>query len=384
MLYTIIGLWKVRLVSSLIATYLLSKGLTPYDVMLGASVLNITLCIVEVPLGIFLDKTGTKTCLILSNILYVAEVIMLLYIESALGVVLLYFIWALERSLTKKCDIAVIGNKLEYENWSREFSKIYGNLVSISSGVMILMGVVCGLFYNNFLNYIITAIVLLKAIAVALILMYYKENRGEQIKAKSFGGHFVSGIKTVKDNKITVMFILLATITLIRVIMVDVEIIQMNELGKSALILSIVTIVGEITKVLVGKLSHRVISWAGKSTILILVGILGIMALLSLPNRIYMVAVGYYIAHVFDALKSVVYANEINRNTTISNRGTVTSFLFLVEGILISVVMVIVGKLHGVCGTVSLFKMILMFISIVLVPVTVKYIRANQEKVRMS
>jgi len=129
---------------------------------------------------------------------------------------------------------------------------------------------------------------------------------------------------------------------------------------------------------------YGVISWAGKSTILILVGILGIMALLSLPNRIYMVAVGYYIAHVFDALKSVVYANEINRNTTISNRGTVTSFLFLVEGILISVVMVIVGKLHGVCGTVSLFKMILMFISIVLVPVTVKYIRANQEKVRMS
>lgn len=106
--------------------------------------------------------------------------------------------------------------------------------------------------------------------------------------------------------------------------------------------------------------------------------------MLSLPNMIYMVAVGYYIAHVFDALKSVVYANEINRNTTISNRGTVTSFLFLVEGILISVVMVIVGKLHGVCGTVSLFKMILIFIGIVLVPVTMKYIRVNQEKVRMS
>lgn len=60
------------------------------------------------------------------------------------------------------------------------------------------------------------------------------------------------------------------------------------------------------------------------------------------------------------------------------NKGTVISFILVIQSILTSVVMVIMGKLHSTYGVVSIFIAVAAFIGLVVAPLSIKYVNNKQ------
>ena len=76
MIYAILSLPKFKIITSLFTIYLINRGFSFYIIMLGMSIFHVTNCIMEIPLGLFIDKYGPKKSLILNNIIYIIKIVL--------------------------------------------------------------------------------------------------------------------------------------------------------------------------------------------------------------------------------------------------------------------------------------------------------------------
>lgn len=382
MLYFILGLPKFRLISPLFTLYLLNKGFSFYTITLGTSVFHITTCVMEVPLGIFIDKFGTRVSLILSNILYIIKVALFFTVSSTSGLLMMYLIRSLEKLLGKKCDAVVIGNKLESENRQEEFSKIYGNILSISSGSLAVSSVVSGFFYDHYLAYILLTTVILHIAAVILTILFYEEPVNKQVIAgdQGFVERFIKGYNHIKSNRIVSIFVFFAFITLVRIVIVDMKSILMKELEVSTWFVSMISIVGEVNQTITGKVAFRIIDKTKYYTVYMLVGMLSIFAILPIVNDSEFVVLMYCFTPIFNGMKNVFMANELNKMSTSDNRGVVASFLFVIEAVISAIIMVLVGRLHALRGITTVFTVVTIFIVVALVPLSRLYIKRMERQ----
>lgn len=382
MIYVILGLTKFKLISSLFTIFLLNKGFSFYMIALGTSIFHITGCIMEIPLGIFIDKFGTKVSLILNNVLYILKVILFFTTNCALGLFTMYFIRSINKSLSKKCDVVVIGNILEVEKKSDKFSNIYGNLVAINSGFLVLSSVICGFFFDNYLVYILLATVILHLISSVITIFFYKEPKHQQIinTEDKFINRFVDGFKFIKDNKLFKMFMLFSIITLVRIVIVDMKSVLMKELNTSTWFISLISIIGETNQAITGKVSHKIINKFKNYTLFILIGFLFVFSSIPIISDSSLIVLMYCFTPIFNGLKSVFSVSEMNKITSSNNKGTVLSFLYVIEAVLSAIVMAFIGKLQNSCGTVSVFICTAIFIIVVLIPLSINYIKNDKIK----
>lgn len=383
MIYIILGLTKFKLISPLFTIYLLNKGFSFSEIVLGGAVYHITACITEVPLGVFMDKAGTKVSFIVSNILYIVKIMLFFKVSSTLGLLAMYSVRAVGKSLIKKCDIVIVGNKLENEGKSERLSKVYGNIVSISSGMLVASSVICGLFYDGYLRYIVLATIVMHLVSTLLTILYYNEPLDKSVRSmgmnfKEYVDKLIEGYRHVRVNGLIGMFILLSVITLARIVIVDMKSVLMSELMISTWIVSAISIIGELNQVAMGKLSHKVITKMGNYTVYLPVSLIGVFSIIPIISSSKLIVLMYCFTPIFNGLKNIYEADELNKNTTMVNKGTVISFILVIQSILTSVVMVIMGKLHSTYGVVSIFIAVAAFIGLVVAPLSIKYVNNKQ------
>jgi len=336
----------------------------------------------EIPLGLFIDKYGPKKSLILNNIIYIIKIVLFFRATSFYGLFIMYFLRSINQSFTKKIDIVIISNQLEHKKESNKFSKVYGNLVSISSIFLILSSLICGFFFDNYLFYIILLTIILHLTSNLLLLFYKEPNiKKKTIKEQELKNRLVNSFNYIQTNKLFQMFILFAFVTLVRVIIIDMKSILMKELQISTWFISLISIIGELNQVIIGKTGPKIINKFNNYTLYILIGLLLSFALIPiLSNSIFIILI-YCITPILNGLKNIFVATEMNKVITFENKGTILSFLYVIEAILASFGMIIVGQIQKGYGTRSVFKIVALFISLVLIPLSINYIKKKNLKI---
>ncbi len=382
MIYAILSLPKFKIITSLFTIYLINRGFSFYIIMLGMSIFHVTNCIMEIPLGLFIDKYGPKKSLILNNIIYIIKIVLFFRATSFYGLFIMYFLRSINQSFTKKIDIVIISNQLEHKKESNKFSKVYGNLVSISSIFLILSSLICGFFFDNYLFYIILLTIILHLTSNLLLLFYKEPNiKKKTIKEQELKNRLVNSFNYIQTNKLFQMFILFAFVTLVRVIIIDMKSILMKELQISTWFISLISIIGELNQVIIGKTGPKIINKFNNYTLYILIGLLLSFALIPiLSNSIFIILI-YCITPILNGLKNIFVATEMNKVITFKNKGTILSFLYVIEAILASFGMIIVGQIQKGYGTRSVFKIVALFISLVLIPLSINYIKKKNLKI---
>lgn len=382
MIYAILSLPKFKIITSLFTIYLINRGFSFYIIMLGMSIFHVTNCIMEIPLGLFIDKYGPKKSLILNNIIYIIKIVLFFRATSFYGLFIMYFLRSINQSFTKKIDIVIISNQLEHKKESNKFSKVYGNLVSISSIFLILSSLICGFFFDNYLFYIILLTIILHLTSNLLLLFYKEPNiKKKTIKEQELKNRLVNSFNYIQTNKLFQMFILFAFVTLVRVIIIDMKSILMKELQISTWFISLISIIGELNQVIIGKTGPKIINKFNNYTLYILIGLLLSFALIPiLSNSIFIILI-YCITPILNGLKNIFVATEMNKVITFENKGTILSFLYVIEAILASFGMIIVGQIQKGYGTRSVFKIVALFISLVLIPLSINYIKKKNLKI---
>ena len=382
MIYAILSLPKFKIITSLFTIYLINKGFSFYIIMLGMSIFHVTNCIMEIPLGLFIDKFGPKKSLILNNIIYIIKILLFFKTSSFYGLFIMYFLRSINQSFTKKIDIVIISNQLENKKESNKFSKVYGNLVSISSIFLILSSLICGFFFDNYLFYIILLTIILHLISNLLLLFYKEPNiKKKPIKEQELKNRLVNSFNYIKTNKLFQMFFLFAFVTLVRVIIIDMKSILMKELQISTWFISLISIIGELNQVIIGKTGPKIINKFNNYTLYILIGLLLSFALIPILSNSKFIILIYCITPILNGLKNIFAATEMNKVITFENKGTILSFLYVIEAILASFGMIIVGQIQKGYGTTSVFKIVALFISFVLIPLSINYIKKNNLKI---
>lgn len=382
MIYAILSLPKFKIITSLFTIYLINRGFSFYIIMLGMSIFHVTNCIMEIPLGLFIDKFGPKKSLILNNIIYIIKIVLFFRATSFYGLFIMYFLRSINQSFTKKIDIVIISNQLENKKESNKFSKVYGNLVSISSIFLILSSLICGFFFDNYLFYIILLTIILHLTSNLLLLFYKEPNiKKKTIKEQELKNRLVNSFNYIQTNKLFQMFILFTFVTLVRVIIIDMKSILMKELQISTWFISLISIIGELNQVIIGKTGPKIINKFNNYTLYILIGLLLSFALIPiLSNSIFIILI-YCITPILNGLKNIFVATEMNKVITFENKGTILSFLYVIEAILASFGMIIVGQIQKGYGTRSVFKIVALFISLVLIPLSINYIKKKNLKI---
>lgn len=382
MIYAILSLPKFKIITSLFTIYLINRGFSFYIIMLGMSIFHVTNCIMEIPLGLFIDKYGPKKSLILNNIIYIIKIVLFFRASSFYGLFIMYFLRSINQSFTKKIDIVIISNQLENKKESNKFSKVYGNLVSISSIFLILSSLICGFFFDNYLFYIILLTIILHLTSNLLLLFYKEPNiKKKTIKEQELKNRLVNSFNYIQTNKLFQMFILFTFVTLVRVIIIDMKSILMKELQISTWFISLISIIGELNQVIIGKTGPKIINKFNNYTLYILIGLLLSFALIPiLSNSIFIILI-YCITPILNGLKNIFVATEMNKVITFENKGTILSFLYVIEAILASFGMIIVGQIQKGYGTRSVFKIVALFISLVLIPLSINYIKKKNLKI---
>ncbi len=382
MIYAILSLPKFKIITSLFTIYLINRGFSFYIIMLGMSIFHVTNCIMEIPLGLFIDKFGPKKSLILNNIIYIIKIVLFFRATSFYGLFIMYFLRSINQSFTKKIDIVIISNQLEHKKESNKFSKVYGNLVSISSIFLILSSLICGFFFDNYLFYIILLTIILHLTSNLLLLFYKEPNiKKKTIKEQELKNRLVNSFNYIQTNKLFQMFILFAFVTLVRVIIIDMKSILIKELQISTWFISLISIIGELNQVIIGKTGPKIINKFNNYTLYILIGLLLSFALIPiLSNSIFIILI-YCITPILNGLKNIFVATEMNKVITFKNKGTILSFLYVIEAILASFGMIIVGQIQKGYGTRSVFKIVALFISLVLIPLSINYIKKKNLKI---
>lgn len=382
MIYAILSLPKFKIITSLFTIYLINRGFSFYIIMLGMSIFHVTNCIMEIPLGLFIDKYGPKKSLILNNIIYIIKIVLFFKASSFYGLFIMYFLRSINQSFTKKIDIVIISNQLENKKESNKFSKVYGNLVSISSIFLILSSLICGFFFDNYLFYIILLTIILHLTSNLLLLFYKEPNiKKKTIKEQELKNRLVNSFNYIQTNKLFQMFILFAFVTLVRVIIIDMKSILMKELQISTWFISLISIIGELNQVIIGKTGPKIINKFNNYTLYILIGLLLSFALIPiLSNSIFIILI-YCITPILNGLKNIFVATEMNKVITFKNKGTILSFLYVIEAILASFGMIIVGQIQKGYGTRTVFKIVALFISLILIPLSINYIKKKNLKI---
>ena len=120
-----------------------------------------------------------------------------------------------------------------------------------------------------------------------MLLLFYKEPniKKKTIKEQELKNRLVNSFNYIQTNKLFQMFILFAFVTLVRVIIIDMKSILIKELQISTWFISLISIIGELNQVIIGKTGPKIINKFNNYTLYILIGLLLSFALIPILSN---------------------------------------------------------------------------------------------------
>lgn len=182
------------------------RGMTVFTVVLCEVIYAATIVVLEIPSGILADKVGRKWLLIISAVLSMLEFVVLIYANSFMDFAFVTFMAGISGACSSGAFNALLYDSLLISNKQSMFEKILGRINTfdfLAAVIAALSGSVLAKFYGFELNYKLSVVSMLVALAFTLSLKEPPKLKCETLDEESKEGflvYFRSAVAFYKSN----------------------------------------------------------------------------------------------------------------------------------------------------------------------------------------
>ncbi len=385
--YGFIALKNLSITQGIWMIYLISRGLSLFEVGLLEGIFHVTSFLMETPTGVVADLFGRKTSRVIGILFSLLASILIVTSGSFLGFAIGFMASALSYNFESGAGEAMIYDSLLLVNREAEYMRVAGNLEVIMQLAMVLSLVLGGAIGN--ISYKNTYFVNIAITLVALILvLFFKEptvdTQGVHKKPASLKeaiiGQYKDCFLIVKGNKklvyLITFFSIIGTFTTLSFYYLQVAW-QHNRFtpGQIGIFLAISAISGALGGMLAVKIDRKF----GERAVLLYSPLLVMVAV----PLFYFVKVAIIAFAVVSFIESILYVTTrdyINKLIPSEKRATLLSF----ESTIFSLFMITLFPIFGLVSDYIGLQKAFLILGGILVLINVKnifYWKANRETI---
>lgn len=342
-------LLNFKLTSLLWPTFLVIKGFSLVDVGICESVFHITSMLGEMPTGIISDLYGRRLSRLLGRMVEIVSIILLIFARQEWMIYLSFILQALSYNLESGTDSAYVYDLLLEYNEQDEFAKIQGKREVVIQVAMLLSttigGIIAGLSYQ--LTYGLSILIVILSI-FALLQMKEIKNKG-YIKNNilhDMKQQVVMSCELIKQDH-QIFYLILST-ALFSASLTTAYYYLTNywkELGVSISAISIFLSLENITGIIAGVITYKIMKRYSQKRLLLVLPIGIVISSIGLP--FYPLSIlSICVMAFFETILYIAITTFLNEKVESQMRATLLSLMSMG----FSIVMIIYFPLMGLIG----------------------------------
>lgn len=371
-------LMNVNFMQALWMTYLAFKGLSLWEIGLAESMFHVVSLIMEVPTGVIADLYGRKISRLLGTFMRIIYLLILFYVDSLPMALLAFTFTALSYNLESGSDTALIYDGMIADGMKDEFTQVQGKREVILQFASIIGVFTGGLLADISYAHAISLTLLVTSIALVVGLFFIESPYQKSEHRPSLKEHFKSMWLAIKGQNELLSLMALAGFFLSAMVSLHFYIgIYLKDEGMTLSQVSLYLLISPLGGMVTGLLLKYIDQYSDKilriSPLLVSIFLgLVLIPVLRIPSLF-----------VLGALNTLVFVftNErINEKIESAQRASLLS----VNGMVYSVVMVVIFPLIGYIGDLTQLRIALMVLSFFTGLMALVFMRWGQHHLRKS
>lgn len=350
-------LMNVNFMQALWMTYLAFKGLSLWEIGLAESMFHVVSLIMEVPTGVIADLYGRKISRLLGTFMRIIYLLILFYVDSLPMALLAFTFTALSYNLESGSDTALIYDGMIADGMKDEFTQVQGKREVILQFASIIGVFTGGLLADISYAHAISLTLLVTSLALVVGLFFIESPYQKSEHRPSLKEHFKSMWLAIKGQNELLSLMALAGFFLSAMVSLHFYIgIYLKDEGMTLSQVSLYLLISPLGGMVTGLLLKYIDQYSDKilriSPLLVSIFLgLVLIPVLRIPSLF-----------VLGALNTLVFVftNErINEKIESAQRASLLS----VNGMVYSVVMVVIFPLIGYIGDLTQLRIALMVLA---------------------
>lgn len=350
-------LMNVNFMQALWMTYLAFKGLSLWEIGLAESMFHVVSLIMEVPTGVIADLYGRKISRLLGTFMRIIYLLILFYVDSLPMALLAFTFTALSYNLESGSDTALIYDGMIADGMKDEFTQVQGKREVILQFASIIGVFTGGLLADISYAHAISLTLLVTSLALLVGLFFIESPYQKSEHRPSLKEHFKSMWLAIKGQNELLSLMALAGFFLSAMVSLHFYIgIYLKDEGMSLSQVSLYLLISPLGGMITGLLLKFIDQYSEKilriSPLLVSIFLgLVLIPVLRIPSLF-----------VLGALNTLVFVftNErINEKIESAQRASLLS----VNGMVYSIVMVVLFPLIGYIGDITQLRIALMVLA---------------------
>lgn len=223
-LFKVIGFLKgLYFYIPIFTLFLVSKDISISAAVFAQGIYSLTTFLGEVPTGIFADKFGQKTSIIVGYLLEAAGIALVLCVPTTWGLYAAFGLRGFSSSFLSGSEEALLFESVKAERKTEKYQKVYASFLSNEQAGFIVAAAVAGLAYGQWSDKAFMPLILLTALAVGvagILALFIKSHNGlvqNQAEGSGMFSILSEGFALIRKN--TTIF----TLTLVAVLTIGAE-----------------------------------------------------------------------------------------------------------------------------------------------------------------
>lgn len=371
-------LMNVNFMQALWMTYLAFKGLSLWEIGLAESMFHVVSLIMEVPTGVIADLYGRKISRLLGTFMRIIYLLILFYVDSLPMALLAFTFTALSYNLESGSDTALIYDGMIADGMKDEFTQVQGKREVILQFASIIGVFTGGLLADISYAHAISLTLLVTSLALLVGLFFIESPYQKSEHRPSLKEHFKSMWLAIKGQNELLSLMALAGFFLSAMVSLHFYIgIYLKDEGMTLSQVSLYLLISPLGGMVTGLLLKYIDQYSDKilriSPLLVSIFLgLVLIPVLRIPSLF-----------VLGALNTLVFVftNErINEKIESAQRASLLS----VNGMVYSVVMVVIFPLIGYIGDLTQLRIALMVLAFFTGVMALVFMRWGQHHLRKS
>lgn len=371
-------LMNVNFMQALWMTYLAFKGLSLWEIGLAESMFHVVSLIMEVPTGVIADLYGRKISRLLGTFMRIIYLLILFYVDSLPMALLAFTFTALSYNLESGSDTALIYDGMIADGMKDEFTQVQGKREVILQFASIIGVFTGGLLADISYAHAISLTLLVTSIALVVGLFFIESPYQKSEHRPSLKEHFKSMWLAIKGQNELLSLMALAGFFLSAMVSLHFYIgIYLKDEGMTLSQVSLYLLISPLGGMVTGLLLKYIDQYSDKilriSPLLVSIFLgLVLIPVLRIPSLF-----------VLGALNTLVFVftNErINEKIESAQRASLLS----VNGMVYSIVMVVLFPLIGYIGDLTQLRIALMVLAFFTGVMALVFMRWGQHHLRKS
>jgi MFS family permease len=350
-------LMNVNFMQALWMTYLAFKGLSLWEIGLAESMFHVVSLIMEVPTGVIADLYGRKISRLLGTLMRIIYLLILYFVDSLPMALLAFTFTALSYNLESGSDTALIYDGMIADGMKDEFTQVQGKREVILQFASIIGVFTGGLLADISYAHVISLTLLVTSLALGVGLFFIESPYQKSKQRPSLKEHFKSMWIAIKGQSELLSLMALAGFFLSAMVSLHFYIgIYLKDEGMTLSQVSLYLLISPLGGMVTGLLLKHIDQYSDKilriSPLLVSIFLgLVLLPVLRIPSLFILGALNTLI---------FVFTNErINEKIESAQRASLLS----VNGMVYSVVMVVLFPLIGYIGDLTQLRIALMFLA---------------------